>query len=277
MLGIGNLDVGQVWAITSGAKRVAKVLSLGETEISIPSDKPNRPPTLEMRKTATVQACTPAKPIPGFVTPEEADQGMVHRLRCKDDFGYDMWREVWIVTSRERVVRQDRPRVIEGDWEWILKVHEVIGRHARHEQKAAHGRIAGAVVDGALINPDNVHPQLFDKLGKDEETQAELKQKAHDEAVIAAYEKLKAAKDKEKRQGPANEAKEWGPSSKLKTQLDICGLQRPDKSDGKFNERARALLSPYLNSIGINPWNIMTLNPAKFKEAVEVARQKMPV
>ena len=133
MMNINDIQVGQVWLITNNAKRVAKILSLDEIEIEIPSTENDKPPTKEIRKTATALICTPARPISGHVTDREADQGLVHRLRCKNDFDYDMWWETWIDVARHPVVLEGKPHVNEKVWEWILKVHEVRGRATRHE------------------------------------------------------------------------------------------------------------------------------------------------
>jgi len=282
---IGDFNVGSVWMVTTECKRVAKVLSIGEETVWIPSQVQNQPPTRDVRQTVTVKVCTPSKPIRGHVTAAEADQNLNHRLDSKDLFGYDMWEEDWIDTPRERVSLSPKPKQFENDWIRVVTVQNVRDRASVHEAFGAAGKLgrtkgkldSGTTIEAVLIPPEDVHPQLFEELGGDEKTQTQLNQEAHDKAVIAEYEKSKIAENKEKRRGPANESKEWGPSSKLKMQLNVCGIPQPDKSDGKFNERARQILSEYLNSIGINPWDIMTLNPTEFKEAVETARQKMPV
>ena len=288
MMKMNDLEVGQAWLITNNAKRVAKVLSLGEVEVEIPSEDPEKPPTRETRKIATALICTPARPVPGHIDQREADQGLVHRLRCKRDFDYDTWQETWIETARHPVILEGKPRVNETTWEWIIKVHEVKGRAARHEQIGSCGKLgpgdasgrklfSGTVVDGVLIPPEDVHPQLFDEIGINEKTQAELDQIAHDKKVIEEYKISEAAKAKEARKGNAAECKDWGPSSKLKAQLAICGLEKPTTETGNFNELARAMLSTCLISLGIDPWNVMLLGGEDFKEAVDNARQKMPV
>jgi len=288
MVKLGDFEVGQTWLITNQAKRVARILATGRIEVEVPASEPTKPPTKEMRGTVTALICTPAKPIPGHVTAEEADQGLVHRLRCKNDFGYDMWQEVWMDHPRHPVILTGKPRVIEDEWEWVLRVHQVIGRHDRHEKMGAHGKLgprntkpkflgSGTTIDGILIPPEDVHPQLFEELGVDEKTQAQLEMAAHDKAVIENYEKQKAIDAKEARTGDASLCKDWGPNMKLKAQLGICGLERPSADGGNFNELARTILSTYLKGIGVNPWDVMLLTPEDFKEAVDTARQKMPV
>ncbi len=286
MMKMNDLEVGQAWLITNNAKRVARILSLGEVEVEIPSTEHDKPPTKEMRKIATALICTPARPIPGHVDSKEADQGLVHRLRCKNDFDYDTWQETWIETARHPVVLEGKPHVNEEVWEWILKVHEVNGRAARHEEIGACGKLgpgdgsgrklfSGTVVDGVLIPPEDVHPQLFDEIGVNEKTQAEINQAAYDQNIINEYVISEAAKAKESRKGNAAEYTGWKPFPKLRAQARICGLPVPGKEDGDVNQKLRTALATYLPTIGVNPWDVMLMDSEEFALTIEEARGKM--
>jgi len=281
---ISDFEVGSVWMVTTECKRVAKVLSAGEVEVWIPSLVQNQPPTRDTRRIVTVQVCTPAKEVPGHVSKDEADQGLIHRLRCKDFFDYDMWEEDWIDTPRERVVLSPKPKQYENDWIRVVTVHKVRGRADVHEAVGSSGKLgptrgkldSGTTVEAVLIPPEDVHPQLFAELGEDEKTQTELDQIAHDNEVIENFKKQEAAKAKEARKGNAAECKTWGPNMKLKAQLRICGLTKPDKELGNFNDKARAMLATYLPTLGINPWDIMDLETAEFQVVIDDARKAMP-
>ena len=288
MVKINEFEVGQVWMVTTKSKRVAKVLAVGQEEVEIPDADPTKPPSKQMRGTVHVRIVTPSRPIRGWVTSAEADENLNHRLNNLDIFGYDMWEEVWIDCQRNRVVLGPRPRVYEKEWEWVLKVHRVIGRHAKHETTPSGSKLGpmgaeykffgtGTVIDAVLIPPGDVHPQLFDELGVNEKTQAQLDMEAHDKQVIAEHEKKKAAEAKEARKGDAAECQQWAPSSRLKMQLDVCGLDRPGAEHGHFNMKARASLATYLKSIGVNPWDVMDMNREEFTEAVGAARSLMAI
>jgi hypothetical protein len=277
MVKLGDFQVGQAWIITNQAKRVAKILSIGQAEIEVIASESGRPPTKETRGTVTALVCTPAKPVPGYITTEEADQGMAHRLWCKEDFNYDMWTETWIDTARNPVILTGRPRVLEKTWEWVLKVHRVEGRAARHEQLGAPGRLLGTMIDGVLIPETDVHPQLFDELGINEKTQAELEMAAHDRQVIENHERSRAAKVQEDRKGDCADNTAWGPVTKLKMQAGICGIEVHDSKDGIYNTKLRIALSTHLKQIGVNPWDVCGMSREPFQEAVDIARQKMEI
>ena len=117
---------------------------------------------------------------------------------------------------------------------------------------------------------------MFDEVGINEKTQAELDQIAHDKKVIADFKLSEAAKEKEARTGNAAEFTGWKPFMKLKAQARICGLPIPSKDDGDVNQKLRTSLATYLPTIGIDPWVVMLMDPEEFSLTVEDARKAMP-
>ncbi len=275
MLQIEQFKEGQVWLLTNGPKRIARVISI-EQVIRSRKIEVGQAPVQEVKIAVTCEVVTPAKPIKGFVTAEEADVNLVYRQLNLERFGYDMWTETWINIMRETVF--DNPRIQNNDqWEPMVQVERVTGRHGAHEGRYKSGRITGHQVSGILLDPDLVPDDLFADIGADEATQAE-KDAAHlKDEIIAEYKLQVVADEKEMRRGDAAECTQWKPASRLKMQMSICGIEKPDSSLGNFNEKSRAMLKTYLVGIGIDPWDVMDNERPEFQEAVDAARQKMSV
>ncbi len=286
---IDVFEVGSAWVVTTECKRVAKILSTGTVTVEVRVD-PRLPPIKQTRRIVTALICTPSKPVPGHVTTAQADQNLFHRLDSKELFDYDQWQETWIETPRERyVIQQGKPRQIEDDWIWVVTVHEVKGRTASHEAHASPYKLgpkadrsgmkvdSGTTIEAVLVPPEDVHPQLFDVLGKDEQTQSEIDKDKERRAWIEQYKKQVVADEQEARKGDCSLNTSWKPVTKLKMQMDVCGLELEDTGSGDYNARIRVLLSAYLKGIGINPWDVYEMGRVEFTEAVETARQKMPV
>ena len=274
MLQIEQFEKGQVWMITGGARRAAKVLDVSPTVITRPGEG-GSPPIKEARTAVTVQICTPARTIDGFVTSDEATVSMAYRKACMANFGYDMWQETWIDVPREK--HDDNPRIkMDGQWEYMVRVHAVTGRHGAHEGKYKSGRITGQEVFGVLLAEDMVPAGLFDVLADDAETQAQLDLQLQHDQWKAAYEADQVASKREARLGNCADNKQWGPVSKLKMHAQICRLQVEDLGDGSFNEHLRTAIATYLRSLEINPWDVYEMKRDDFQEAVDDARRKMP-
>ncbi len=286
---IDVFEVGSAWVVTTECKRVAKILSTGTVDVEVRVD-PRLPPIKQTRRIVTALVCTPSKPVPGHVTDSEADQNLYHRLDSKELFEYDHWQETWIETPRERyIVQGGKPRQIENDWIWVVTVHRVVGRAAIHEAHASPYKLgpkadrdgikidSGTTIEAVLIPPDDVHPQLFDELGKDEKTQSEIDKQKERGAWIDEYKKEEAAKAKEARRGDPAKCVAWGGASVLKMHLNICGLEKPDKDSGHFNETSRTLLKQYLQGLGIDPWDVMDLGRPEFQGVIDNARKALVV
>jgi len=273
MLQIEQFEKDQVWILTNGPKRAAQVLEKKVIMVSRPGEK-GRPPIKEQRTAVTVKVCSPARSIDGFVDTDEATFAMNNRRRCMRDYGYDMWQEVWIDEPRQTY--NPNPRIKNDDqWEYMVRVHQVIGRHGAHEGQYKAGRITGSEVDGILVPADKVPTGLFDDLGDDVKTQKELDRARLKQDLRLEIEKeLKVAKQ-EVRQGDCAEYLQWGPVSKLKSQARACGVRAEDIGDGRFCEKLRHGIAEYLRGLGINPWDVYELPKDEFRDALNAAKLKV--
>ncbi len=273
MLVIGNLEKDQVYISTNGPKRICKVLEVGTIEVEEIAED-GKPPEVKVIKSASVQVTLPMFEIPGHVTKEQAGDNERNRRRLKEGLGGDTWTEIWI-----HFMRQDphlsTPKEHSKRWERCLRVHDVIGRSLTHEGDSRGGSIRHTVFDGILIAPEDVHRLMFEPVDLNEQTQAEKAKELERKGWIRQSDLQRAAEEKEARKGDPVECKQWGPNTVLKLQLKLCGLDQPEKAEGEsWNRSARIVLKTYLNTIGVNPWNVMALDADEFHQMLQKARDK---
>lgn len=273
MLEIGQLAVNQVYIATTGPKRICKVLEVGTIEIEEITEM-GKPPEIKTYRSATVLVTSPIFPIPGHVDEKEAALTEGHRRRTKENTQDDIWTEILIETMREKPPIDD-PKKQPKTWERFIKVHNVIGRHGINEGVGKGGSIKGQAFDGILILAEDVHPLMFEPVDLDELTQAEKAKELEKKDIIDEYKRQCVAEEKEARKGDPVECKQWGPNTVLKFQLKLCGLEQPGKVDGEsWNTAARLALKTYLNTLGVNPWDIMALDADEFHQMLQEARDK---
>tara|TARA_Y100000310_G_scaffold343676_1_gene452420 strand:- start:503 stop:1366 length:864 start_codon:yes stop_codon:yes gene_type:complete len=274
MLEIGQLAKDQVYMMTLGPKRIGKVLETGSIEIE-EITQTGRPPEVKTYRSATVLVTSPMFPIQNHVTEEEAANNEIHRRRVKANTGDDIWTEVWIDFQRPKMP-VDNPKEHPKTWERCIRVHDVIGRHGMNEGDGKGGSIRNQVVDGIMIPSDDVHKLMFEAVDLDEMTQAEKAKELEKKDIIEEYKRQVKAEEREARKGDPAQCKQWGPNTVLKLQLKLCGLEPPEKpSDGSsWNVAARHVLKTYLNTLGVNPWDIMALDGDEFHQMLQDARKR---
>jgi len=274
MLEIGQLAKDQVYITTSGPKRICKILDVGAIEISEIVTQ-GKPPEIKSYQSATALVTSPSFPIPGHVDDKEAMLTEGHRRNQKEITGDDLWTEILIDAMREKP-SVDNPKAAPKTWQRFVLVHEVKGRHGMNEGDGKGASITGQVFDGILIPAEDVHPLMFEPVDLDDLSRAEKAKELEKQAIIEEYKRQVKAEEKEARKGDPVECRQWGPSSKLKMQLGICGLQKPaNADDGTWNTKARVALKTYLNTLGVNPWDVMFMDGAEFSAAVEDAKKKV--
>ena len=269
MLTIDNLSTGQHYILTTGPKRVVKVLDTNPIHVLTPTN--DGAPEYKRHNAATVLAVSPSYPIKGHITQDQADLNEEYRRKGKEFTGDDLWREVWVDHTREKPPVDDPKKNPKG-WERCLLVHDVIGRHGSNEGEGKGGSVKGQLVDAILIPDSDIHYRMFDPIDLDEQTRLEKAKEAERQCIIADYVRQKEAEEREKRRGNAAECTQWGPVSRLRVQMKACDLDPPPKGADNFNVKARAMLQTYLLTIGIDPWDVMGMEEADFTLAVEAAR-----
>lgn len=265
----------QVWLMSGGPRRIVKVTSVGETVITI-NKGDNEEPERKTYRCIHVLATSPIYPIEGHVDGEEADITRHRRKIHREFLGGDMWTEMWIERARKRVNVQD-PKIKSKGWEFILQVRDVIGRSPQSEGGGKGGSIQNSLVDGVLIQPEDVNERMFEPFDADEKAQAQLDQETYDAMVIKKFKAEEAVKAKEARSGPCCDNPQWGPVTRLNMQAAICGVEVTDVGDGKFCEKLRKSMSIYLKTIGINPWDVFEMKKPDFEAIVTKYRDKVSV
>ena len=277
MLKIEDFEKGQTWITTAGPRRIVKVLDVGTIDLMVGgSNDDEKPPERKTFRSIRVKATTPIYKVPGHVDADEADITRQRRKVIRANFGDDMWEETWVEITRKKLPIEN-PRLKAKGWEQILQVHSCQGRHERNEGQYKGQRIAGTLVDGIKIPPEDVHAKMFDTLDAEEVTQREKEQAVHDAKVIKRWQEQQALEARDARLGDCADNKKWAPVARLKMQAKICHLQVEDTGDGKLNHKFRHAIAEYLRSLGINPWEVYELGKEEFKARVDEARMKMPV
>jgi hypothetical protein len=271
MLEIGHLAKDQVYITTTGPRRICKILEIGPIEVR-ENVELGKPPEVKTHQAASVQVTSPMFPIPGHVTEDEAIAIEAHRRQTKGNTGDDVWTEIWIDFLREKP-SVENPKEPPKSWQRCLRVHDVIGRHGIHEGEGKGGSIKNQVIDGILIPSEDIHKLMFEAVELDELSQAEKEEALKKKAWREEYDRELKAKEEQKKKGDPALCKQWWPGTRLKMQLGLCSLPCPENTkDGTFAAKARTALTTYLNTIGINPWDVMFLPGDEFAEALVRAK-----